>query len=223
MWIWNIRKFLLNMNFVISKSRSNNPPKTRNSYLGWIFRIFPWNVRKFTLNMMFCWISSSIWKSQKSLEGEFWDISDSQRFSEFSLIMILEIFILKSQIEAQKSKMKKSRNLPFSSNFGWVMINESSSCTWSIIWRLETAMIILAILLLILVALLAMILEWWLAWKKLLDLALDENNDDGDWIVADIQVAYGVELHVDHNQILKRKFSKFSSRKWPNFHLKFHF
>jgi len=39
--------------------------------------------------------------------------------------------------------------------------------------------------------------------KKLLDLVLDENNDDGDWIVADIQVAYGVELHVDHNQILK--------------------
>ena len=36
--------------------------------------------------------------------------------------------------------------------------------TWSIIWRLETAVIILAILLLILIALLTMILEWWLAW-----------------------------------------------------------
>ena len=36
--------------------------------------------------------------------------------------------------------------------------------TWSIIWRLESAMIILAILLLILISLLAMILKWWLAW-----------------------------------------------------------
>ena len=39
-----------------------------------------------------------------------------------------------------------------------------------------------------------------------LDLVLDENNDDGDWIVVGIHVAYGVELPVDHNQILKKGY-----------------
>ena len=89
------------------------------------------------------------------------------RFPESSLIMIFKNFIIKSQIEAKHEKFMESirimTNWKFSV-FNLVMISESSSVTWSIIWRLETAMIILAILLLILVALLAMILEWWLAW-----------------------------------------------------------